>query len=99
MVLTADVHDRSGRLLLGAGVELQPKHLVIFRTWGVSEVSVDSDCPDRTSVTAFDDIAPDVVAAMEESLKPRFCHADLSHPAIRELLRLSALYRIRHGLS
>lgn len=34
MVVGADVQDRHGRLLLGAGTELTRKHLMVFRTWG-----------------------------------------------------------------
>jgi hypothetical protein len=99
MVLTEDVYDRGGRLLLGAGVELQHKHLMIFRTWGVCEASVDKDSPDEVSSAASVDIDPEDVVLMEQRLKPRFRYADLTHPAMQELLRLSALQRIHHGLS
>ncbi|NTW99914.1 MAG: hypothetical protein HGB35_08325, partial [Geobacteraceae bacterium] len=40
MVLASDVRDRSGRMLLGSGVELTQKHLVVFRTWGVLEADI-----------------------------------------------------------
>lgn len=40
MVLAADVHDRTGRLLLGAGVELDRKRIVILMTWGVTEADI-----------------------------------------------------------
>jgi len=99
MVLTEDVRDRSGRLLLGTGAELQDKHIKIFRTWGVSEAAVDDEYSDNYSSGTCINIAPDDLANMEESLKPRFRHADLTHPAMEELLRLNALQRLNHGLS
>ena len=34
MVLMSDVRDRSGRLLLECGTEINAKHLRMFRTWG-----------------------------------------------------------------
>lgn len=40
MVLAVDARDMSGRLLLAAGGEVTPKHLKIFKTWGVTEVDV-----------------------------------------------------------
>ena len=40
MVLASDVLDRNGRMLLGAGAELNQKHLTIFRTWGVAEADI-----------------------------------------------------------
>jgi hypothetical protein len=99
MVLTEDVRDRRGRLLISAGAEIEAKHLVIFRTWGVNEVSVGNDSSDANSSTTNHAIDPHEVAQMEESLKPRFRFTDLSHPAMRELLRLNAVQRITHGLS
>ncbi len=99
MVLSEDVHDRGGRLLLGTGVELQEKHLTIFRTWGVSEVSVEGGSPEELLTTVSDDISPVELIEMEEQLKARFRYTDLAHPAVRELLRLNALQRIHHGVS
>lgn len=98
MILTEDVHDRSGRLLLGAGAELQNKHIVIFRTWGVIEAAVGDEVSEQLIIPAGLDIDLDRLAAVEEELKPRYRYADLNQPAIRELLRLNAMRRLTHGL-
>ena len=99
MMLAEDVRDRSGRLLLGAGDVLLDKHIKIFRTWGVTEVSVVGNYPDGIAPQVSNDIDPNVLTEMEENLKPRVLHTDLDHPVMKELLRLSALQRIRHGIS
>lgn len=43
MVLSRDVCDRKGRVLLPAGAELTEKHLRIFQTWGVVEADITGD--------------------------------------------------------
>lgn len=97
MVLASDVHDRSGRMLLGAGAELTQKHLIIFRTWGVLEADIAGQGGDE----AADQIPADVdsleLAAAEEELAPLFMHTNRAHPAIVELMRFAALRKVQHG--
>lgn len=97
MVLASDVHDRSGRMLLGAGATLTQKHLTIFRTWGVLE----ADIAGQGSGVAGDQIPADVdqqeLAAAAQELIPIFMHTNRTHPAIVELMRLAALRKVQHG--
>jgi len=97
MVLASDVHDRSGRMLLGAGAELTQKHLVIFRTWGVLEADIVGQGDSETSDQVPADIDPQELAAAEQTLAPLFSHTNRSHPAIIELIRLAALRKVSHG--
>lgn len=95
MVLASDVRDRSGRMLLVAGVELTQKHLVIFRTWGVLEADIaghGNDVADQMPT----DVDPIQLAAAEEALIPLFRHTNRDHPAILELMRLAALKKVHH---
>lgn len=97
MLLAADVHDRNGRLLLGAGTELTDKHIYIFRTWGVIEADIigieeDSDSHPFTNV-----IDPAVWAAAETEIKPLFRYTDLTHPVINQLLYLGIIRKAQHG--
>ena len=98
MVLARDVLDRNGRMLLGAGAELNQKHMTIFRTWGVAEVDIAGiDYADNESPLPAE-IDPQALAAAEEALLPYFKHAGTEHPALRELLKLAAIRKIHHGL-
>jgi hypothetical protein len=96
MVLASDVHDRSGRMLLGAGSELTQKHLVIFRTWGV----LDADIVGLGSNDAADTIPADVdpldLAAAEQEIAPLFRNTNRNHPAVLELMKLAALRKVQH---
>jgi hypothetical protein len=96
MVLASDVHDRSGRMLLGAGAELTQKHLVIFRTWGVLEADIVGQGADEATDQIPADVDPLELAAAEQALAPLFRHANLSHPAMLELMRLAALRKVHH---
>ncbi|MHB8058890.1 MAG: hypothetical protein ACYDHC_13470 [Desulfuromonadaceae bacterium] len=96
MVLAGDVHDRTGRMLLGAGAELTQKHLVIFRTWGVLEADIVGQGDDDASQIPAD-VNPFELAAAEQELAHLFQHADRTHPAIIELMRLAALRKVQHG--
>jgi hypothetical protein len=97
MVLANDVHDRSGRLLLGAGAELTQKHLVIFRTWGVLEADIAGQGNDETIDQIPSDVDPLELSAAVQELAPLFRHTNRAHPAIIELMRLAALGKVHHG--
>lgn len=97
MVLANDVHDRSGRMLLGAGAELTQKHLMIFRTWGVLEADIAGQGDDDGAEPIPADVDPLELAAAEQALLPLFRHTNTSHPVIMELIRLAALRKVQHG--
>ncbi|ANA39777.1 hypothetical protein [Geobacter anodireducens] len=97
MVLAADVHDRTGRLLLGAGVELDRKRIVILMTWGVTEADILGGESDSLSSTLPSEFPPALMEAAEAELRPLFGENDMEHPVMRELLRLAALRKVIHG--
>lgn len=89
MVLSRNVCDRGGRLLLPEGTTLTEKHLVIFRTWGVLEVDIAAGSDGEGGAPLpHEEMDPDLFAAAEATVAPLFVHNDLEHPAIRELLRI-----------
>jgi hypothetical protein len=97
MILASDVQDRSGRMLLGAGAELNNKHLVIFRTWGVLEVDIAGMLGNDASEQLPADVDPLELEAAEQALSHHFRHTNREHPAIIELLRIAALRKVQHG--
>jgi hypothetical protein len=95
MILADNVLDKNNRLLLGSGVELETKHLFIFRTWGIAEADIVGD--DSTeSPSVPDDITQEAVDAARTALLPLYGHTDLEHPAMKELFRLAILRSVRH---
>ncbi|SEP80412.1 hypothetical protein SAMN05421693_10691 [Ectothiorhodospira magna] len=97
MVLAEDVRDRSGRLLLSAGLPLREKHIRVLKTWGVFQVAVwtdsqpDADAeainPDqRERGTVLDEMA---LKRAEAIMVPAFAHANLEHPIMQRLFQIA----------
>ena len=97
MILAADVRDRNGRLLLKAGTELTEKHLYILRTWGTVEADILDSDDNQENTGSTNAIDSELWAAIEEEITPLFSHTDLTHPAIKELLRIRIVREARHG--
>jgi hypothetical protein len=99
MVLRSNVCDRSGRLLLPAGNTLNEKHLVIFRTWGVFEADVGGDDANETPQPMYsEELDPDLLAAAEKDMARLFSGNDPQHPAIRELMQLCIVRKVKHAV-
>lgn len=97
MVLAADVRDRNGRLLLKAGAELTDKHLYLLRTWGTVEADIVDAEGNRESTPRANSINHELWMAIEQEIAPLFLHTDLSHPAVKELLRIRIEKEARYG--
>jgi len=98
MLLAADVRDRNGRLLLKAGTELTDKHLHILRSWGTVEAEVEGGVDENhDGPKGADAIDAELWAATAAEVSPLFCHTDLGHPAIKELLRIRIVREAGHG--
>lgn len=95
MVLAANLVDKSGRLLLGKGVEIQDKHILIFRTWGIIEANILGDYG-TTAPPLPDNISQETLDQARKLLLPQYLHTDIEHPAIAELLRLAAIHKATH---
>ncbi|HXX64597.1 MAG TPA: hypothetical protein VEO56_12450 [Bacteroidota bacterium] len=88
MVLSDDVQDRHGQVLLRKGETIVEKHVKIFRMWGVTDLNVtgtDEEVVETRSAEAFD---PALVSEAETVAQERFRHADANDPVICELMRL-----------
>jgi hypothetical protein len=88
MVLTRNVCDRSGRMLLPAGSELTEKHFGIFRMWGVLEVEIAGEGVAEEAPELCADLDPALLAEARQKVERLFVHNDSNHPAIKELMRL-----------
>ena len=90
MTLTADVCDPNGRFLLGEGCKLIDKHIKALNAWGVISVEIsDDEMPDAQKGI---EISPEIYEAIEEQVKTRFQHNDMSVPFIDELSKESVRF-------
>lgn len=89
MVLAADVLDRNKRVLLKAGFELTEKALTILRQWGVTEADIEGIDREEANTQEILELDPELLSHAEASYRELFRHNDITHPFIKELMRLS----------
>ncbi|WP_018864277.1 hypothetical protein [Thioalkalivibrio sp. ARh3] len=94
--LAAAVHDRSGRLLIPAGMVLQDKQIRVLLSWGITAVEVLEEGADDAPMSALQDNedppaaepTPEIEARADEILAERFQHCTVDeHP-------MSGIYRL-----
>jgi hypothetical protein len=88
MKLGGDVKDQIGRVLLTAGHEVTERHVRIFRMWGVTEADIEGIDREEISAVSTAHVDPATTEDVEVQAKSMFRHADLDHPAVKELYRL-----------
>lgn len=80
MILTADVLDQRGRLLVPSGKELSEKHVRALPAWGVTRLEVEGD--DLETSTEVESWAMEQAEAELDSL---FSRVNREHPLIAAL--------------
>ncbi len=95
MVLADDLRDRSGRLLIGKGTALTEKNIKVCKIWGVIEADIAGISQEDISSERLKQFDPETLEAVEQVVRKRFIHNDLNHPAIRELLRICTLDKVK----
>jgi hypothetical protein len=88
MVLARDVRDGNGIVLLGAGVEINARHIQIFRSWGVSEVEIKGTDQNVLNTQILLKLDSEKRARIEKELDRLFQHNDPLDPVIEELRRV-----------
>ena len=97
MVLDEEVKDINGRLLLKKDKKIQPDHIRIFKIWGVTEVNIRGNNGNKDTSAGPAD--PELIEKTKENTQHLFRHVDLEHPAIKEIFRISILFRSKYNLS
>ena len=96
-VLTEAVQDFNARLLLPKGQVLEKKHLRILKMWGIGEVEIEGPDPDAPTGAAPVDSA--VMASVSDAIRELFGAVDITHPAVKEVVRLSIACRLERPLT
>jgi predicted transcriptional regulator len=95
MVLATDVRDRNSRVLLTAGNELTDKHIKIFKMWGVTEADIQGVAHEDVEAQEAAALDPELLRKADLVTQELFTHAGSEHSAIKELVRLSTMRRVR----
>lgn len=87
VTLSEDVKDANGRMLLNSGATVTEKHLKIFKTWGVTEVSILGEGSEEANTELeLADIDPELLHSITQQIDELFVHCDQNHPVYNELV-------------
>ena len=100
MKLSKPVLNPNGVLLLQSGEVLTPRHMALFKTWGIREVDVvRQDGAEPEAEEGFI-VSAEILAAIEDELKRRFRRVDLQKdPMMAEIHRIVGRQMIRQRLT
>lgn len=82
MVLSADIRDRRGRVLIPQGKELKERYLEALPMWGITHLEIEGEGPIEETV----EIDAEVLEQAGREVAERFKNANRGHPAIEALL-------------
>lgn len=88
MGIARDVVDLNGRVLLTKGAKITPKHVKIFKVWGIPEVCIEGGPESTTNEGAGKNAECKRLEEIKNELQTVFCHNDLDHPFIKELFSI-----------
>jgi len=88
MVLSSDVQDHRGDVLLRAGEKIQRKNLRIFRMWGITEIDIQDVPADDAENRGTELLEPAAPVDGTSHVQQLFQHTDSAHPAVKELVRI-----------
>ena len=91
-VLAEEVRDVNSRLLISKGQTLEDKHFRILKMWGIFEVQVEGAAAGADVEQA--PVDAERLAVVSAEMKQIFSEVDMTHPAVKEVVRLSVEYRL-----
>lgn len=95
MVLSDDVRDIKGRLLLTRGKPIGPEHIRIFKIWGIPQVEV-IGAPETAEPAITPPIDPAWLETVHKETVTLFCQTDREHPAVQEIFNQAVGYKAAH---
>jgi hypothetical protein len=97
MVLSKDIKDRSGRILLAGGSKINEKHLKVFRMWGITEADIQGMEKDEIAANIVAQLDPFLFQEAEHTIRERFLSVNMENPFNKELFRLITIRSVRRG--
>ena len=88
MIVGTGVKNMDGMLLMPSGCELSERHIRILQTWGIPEISVQSEDGDAVAATAPVAVLSKAPLELVRKLKARFWQFEENNPVQQEILRL-----------
>lgn len=98
MVLAGDVTNRHANMLLKAGSALSAKDILIFKTWGITEIDVEGVDRDKVQQSEMESLSPEVLEKIEAELAGLFPEVD-DNPIMQELYRIARKFKLKDAIT
>ncbi len=90
-ILADDVRDQNGMLILSQGQSVSGKHLRTFKSWGVTEIDIETIEEGEIEACSIEKNEDTVSAEVKAKVDELFRYTDTQHPAMAELMELCIL--------
>ena len=95
MTLAKSVETFTGQLLLNKGSVITKSQIKNLKAWGVTEVEVVDSVSALKPCIEPKEIDPEALAEIQSRTEKLFRHANMDHPAMKEILRLATLNNLK----
>jgi hypothetical protein len=72
MVVLNPVSNKHGNVLLKKGDTLTEKNIVLLKSWGITEVDIESSDRNQAEETANDALSPEIIASIDKEMQGMF---------------------------
>jgi hypothetical protein len=95
MVLASHAKDPNGRLLLPAGEKISDKHIRTLMAWGITEVNIEGNEDEALKSKPSAKNTQPFPQQLAEEVGELFRYSNGQHPAIKELIELCKLRKMK----
>ena len=97
MVLSTAVRNKHGNVLLKKGDTLSEKHIMLLKSWGITEADIEGIDKDQVEKKEKEALSTDVIASIENELKDLFRDFG-DNPLMEELYRVTKKTKMKKAV-
>ena len=96
MVIACEVANKHGNVLLKRGEILNERHIMLLKSWGITEADVEGFDRDQLVQKEMEELSPDTVASIEQELTALFPGLG-DNPLMKELYRVVKKFKMKQA--
>jgi len=97
MVLAHEVRNKHGNTLLKRGDTLSEKHIMLLKSWGITEADIEGFDRDQVEKEEMEDLSTGVIASIEQELQDLFTDFG-DNPLMEELYRVTKKFKLKKAV-
>ena len=97
MVLSTEVRNKHGNVLLKKGDTLSEKHIMLLKSWGITEAGIEGVDKDQVEQKEKEALSTDVMASIEKELNDLFPDFG-DNPLMEELYRVTKKFKMKKSV-